>query len=261
MEIDRYEKLKEIIKSETAKNEVVELVENVIGIFLKDPVAAIKTIKQFKELPSTLRMGLYWEHFFEYLINVYDYDNQSGMIYDNNMKKFSELLADQTPNSESGYEGNIIQLRENAKRIIKLIDDASTIQKSVYYANLTRAALNDRISRAKFFKLCNCIKFLTEEDLLFFIDDIQIMKAGTITEDRESIDDFRAVGLLLEVDGGFSYTQRAFDLYNFGLKYDEKSLACENIQSRLVLTETKSEDIEKLFSVSDSTLNIGRNGQ
>ena len=38
--------------------------------------------------------------------------------------------------------------------------------------------------------------------------------------DDEYIDDFRALGLMKDVDGGFAYTERAFKLVKYSLDYD-----------------------------------------
>ena len=156
-------------------------------------------------------------------------------------------MANQIPNEEAGYEGKPKELVENAKRLIKLLDETGTIQKSVYYANLTRAALNDEIDVGKFFKLCNCIRNIIEEDLKFLIYDIQSQGEKTITDDRETIDDFRSVGLIKEVDGGFAYTLRAFELLKYGLMYEQRFDIPNTIQERLMMTTLSPKNINKLF--------------
>ncbi len=193
-----------------------------------------------------------------YLLHVYDYDEKNGNISDCNKRKLAELLAEDTPNLEAGYMGNLNMLRENSKRIVKLIDDAGTIQKSIYYANLTRATLNDCIDRNKFFKLCNCVRILTEEDLSFLANDVQKTGTSTIEGDKEFIDDFRAVGLLIEVEGGFAYTLRAFELLKYCLAYEGTVSIPGDIQRRMVMSAMKLEDIEKAVSGDTIVLNGGK---
>ena len=232
-----------------------DFLENVIGIFYVDPNAAIDMALQLKNFPSTIRDGIFCETLWHYLTNVYDIDDNGKRINKNKLK-ISEMLARQSPNEEAGYEGNPENLRENVKRLIKMIDGASTIQKAYYYANLTRAALNEYITRNKFFKLCKCIDHLTEEDLIFLTEDIQKTGNTTIKEDRDNIDDFRAVGLMVEVEGGFAYTLRAFELLKYGLKYEEIIHIPDEIQSRMIVGTVGKSRIENMFKVEDGTLSF-----
>ena len=243
--------------SETVKNEAADFIENAIGVVTMDPVAAKELIKEIWTIPSRIRDGIYWENFAAYLLHVYDYDNTTGALIDHNKRKLAEMLAEETPNSKAGYEGHLEKLRENSKRLVKLIDDAGTIQKAIYYANLTRAALNGMITRDKFFKLCNCVRSLTEEDLLFFSEHIQRIRTSTIEDDEGYIDDFRAVGLMKEVEGGFAYTLRAFELLKYCMKYEEAVQIPADIQDRIVMSAIKWEDIDKAINVDGETLTIG----
>lgn len=250
--------MNELISSETIKAETSELVENAIGVFMKDPLSAKNAIVQLLHLPSTIRDGIFWENFLQYLLHVYEYDEATGHFSEDLGRKLAEMLAEETPNEDANYQGDKNRLRENAKRLVKLIDDAGTTQKAVYYANITRAALNKFISRDKFFKLCNCVRNLTEEDLLFFTSDIQKTGTDTIKDDRDNLDDFRAVGLLMEVEEGFSYTRRAFELLKFGLKYEESIVIPESIQSRMTVGTISRGEIDKMFHVEGHALRIGK---
>ncbi|SFP39538.1 hypothetical protein SAMN04487928_101231 [Butyrivibrio proteoclasticus] len=245
------DEIKKIVKSDTIIVEAGTFVENAIGVFTKDPAAILATVQQIRSLPFTIRDGIFWENFYAFLTHVYDFDENTGTLRDHNRKKLAELLAEQTPNEEAEYEGSPDKLRENAKRLIKLIDDASTVQKAVYYANLARAALNMKITRNLFFKLCNCVRYLTEEDLIFLIDDIQKTGTATIEDDRDTIDDFRAVGILMEVDGGFSYTQRAIDLVKFGLMYEKDVKILGEVQQRQMTGTVSDVDVAKMFKFND----------
>ena len=247
-----------LIESETIKQEVTSFTENAIGAFLLDPVDLYKVIKNIWSMHSRIRDGIYWENFGAYLFHVYDFDEKKKRFINNNKKKLAEMLAEDTPNQEAGYKGNPERLRENAKRLVILLDDAGTKQKAIYYANLTRAALNNSISRDKFFKLCKCVSDLTEEDICFFIKNIQQIRTNTIKKDEEFIDDFRSVGLLKEVNGGFAYTQRAFELLKFGLKYEEENVKIpEEIPERMMVGPARLAGINDV-KVDYETLAIKR---
>ncbi len=224
-----------VLKSKKIKNEEKQFLENAIGVLMKDPVAIIKSLEEMKSLPSRLRDAIYCENFETYMYHVYDYNNENPLMANKYKKKLSEMLAEETPNHDAEYAGNPDRLRENAKRLVKLLDDAGTAQKSIYYANLTRAVLNDLITRDKFFKLCKCISELTEEDICLFIDLIQKTGNATIKGDMDYIDDFRSLGLLKEVFDGFVYTRRAFELLKYGLKYEEDIKIPDEIQERIMV--------------------------
>lgn len=66
---------------------------------------------------------------------MYDIDD-AGRIRCSHKKKLAEMLTEQLPNEDAGYEGDTDKLSENAKRLVKIIDDAGTIQKTIYYSKL-----------------------------------------------------------------------------------------------------------------------------
>lgn len=246
------EKLGLILGSEAVNAEIETVVENAVGIMTGDLMAGKNLIRQVFTAPARIRDGIYLECFMAYLLCVYEYNGKTKEFIDNNKRKLAEMLAEVTPNPEAEYEGNPRVLKENAKRIVKLIDEAGTIQKAIYYANLTRAALNGHITRNQFFKLSNCVRSLTDEDLLFFEGHIQKLGTGTITDDYDFIDDYRSVGLLKEVKDGFSYTQRAFELLKYGLKYEDTVIIPADIQRRMMASFP--ETWNGGFEVHDGTL-------
>ena len=245
-----------ILGSNVVQEHGDEVLESVIGLLSRDPIAILSSLVKLRKLTLTIRDAIFLENFQNYLIRLYDIDD-AGSINNKCNEKFASLLAEQSPNEEAGYEGDPDRLHENAKRIVKLIDDASTIQKSIYYANLTRAAIDGYINRAQFFKLCNCVRNLTDEDLEYLAIDIQKRWTSTITEDNGLIDDFRAVGLMKEVNEGFSYSKRAFELLKYGLKYEENIQIPNDIQDRMVIGSISEKSIDDLFHVEGETLKLG----
>ena len=87
--------------------------------------------------------------------------------------------------------------------------------------------------------------------------DIQKRRTSTITEDNGLIDDFRAVGLMKEVNEGFSYSKRAFELLKYGLKYEENIQIPNDIQDRMMIGSISSKSIDDSFHVEGETLKIG----
>lgn len=66
---------------------------------------------------------------------------------------------------------------------------------------------------------------LMEEDLLFLREDIREKK---ISGGTDYIDDYRGLGLMCEVDGGFCYSRKVFQLLKYALSYER------NIHSRKI---------------------------
>ena len=198
------------------KSTAYSLTEDVIGILVRDPMAAIRLLKDLKDAPSSIRDAVFLEHFSIFLTNAVP--NDAKERHDKNLNSLVELLAEYSPNETAGYNGDPEKLYEYAKRIIKIIDDCGTKEKSLYIANLSRAVYSGLIDTYKFFKFSHCILNLTQEDLIILQKRIS---KDIIEQDEEFIDDFRALGLMFEVAGGYQYTRRAYELVKFALDYEK----------------------------------------
>ncbi|SFL48873.1 hypothetical protein SAMN05216390_13418 [Lachnospiraceae bacterium KH1T2] len=224
-----FKKINNIISSDAARDTSNELIKNAIGALMKDPVAFLELVKQSKLVPSMLRDAIFMECFQVFLLNSYDFDEYKQEFVDDNMTSFAVALAEVSPNEESGYKGDLDKLNEYAKRIIKIIDDCGTIQKSFYIACLARAVRSKKIDANKFFKLSHCIRNLTEEDLLLLNKSVS---TDVVDSEEDYIDDFRALGLMRDVAGGFIYTKRAFELKKYALDYECKVDIPDKFQER-----------------------------
>lgn len=188
-----------------------------------DILAVGKLIKDFWGSPYFIREALFWHNFTTYLENSFADEEE--------LRKLSAKLAE---------GGNA---EEAAKRVIKIIDDVGTRQKAIYISNLTRAFCMDRIDVNLFFKLSQCVVRLTDEDLKFLCESVV---PGTITEDKEYIDNFRSCGLMKEVSGGFVYTERAYKLKEFALWYGH-DVQIPEIPERQIMEPMSKEEIDKMF--------------
>ena len=249
MEIGKIiENSKGIVMSDSIKDVAVELVEDLIGVLQKSPVESLKLFYDIKNANSKIRDGIFLECFLVFLLNSAEYDVKKQEFVNLKMDSFVKMLAESSPNYESGYQGNPELLNEYAKRIIKIIDDCGTIQKSYYIACLARAVRYKRIDVNKFFKLSHCVRNLTEEDLFFLSNNLT---DKIISEDEEYIDDFKSLGLMKDVEGGFAYTGRAFDLRNYALNYEAHPLIPNSLPKRYMPSTSASIDekeIDRLFS-------------
>lgn len=239
--------VKNLISSETIKDATRELYQNIVDSFSLDPVAVIALIKEGKNFPSTVRDGIFFECFESYILCLNGYDSRKKEFIENNLKKLAVSLAEASPNEVAGYAGDNNRLREYSKRLIKLIDDCGTIQEAIYLANISRAMANKEISRRLFFKLGQCIRMLTEEDIIFLSENI---KEGIISNDSDYIDDFRGLGLMYEVDGGYAYSKRAFLFLKYALDYEGSVRIPKKFPERNMWTTASDDDIDKIISGS-----------
>lgn len=224
--------IQNITKNEAIKENGKTMLEDLASAILEGDVIALgRLIKCVFKSPYFIREQIFWQNFIEYLDNACADEEQ--------LRKLSEKLAE---------DGDSF---ENAKRIIKIIDDAGTRKKSLYISNLTRACCMELISLSKFFKLSQCINRLTDEDLDFLSNNISRKRIDT---DEEYIDDFRNCGLLKEVAGGFVYTKRAYELKKYSLRYDQDVKIPEiperQMQSDLTLEDVADGDIDAIINGS-----------
>ena len=253
---------KGIIKSDTAKEFLSGIYSDAIGALTGDPASFISLYNDLKSLPSAIRDGIFLECFQVFLLNAYEYDVQKQEFVKDSLYSFSKALAEASPNEEADYDGFPDKLTEYAKRIIKLIDDCGTIQKAYYLSCLSRAIMNKingdpKMDTRMYFKLAQCIRNLTEEDLEFLKKTIQV---GIITEDEDYIDDYVALGLLKGVNGGYEYTERAFYLKKYALDYEHKVDIPEEYSERAKPNEIQTiplEGIDKLFEKDNDSRNQG----
>lgn len=239
------DKVKNTVLSETAKTTSRELYDNVLGVLSMDPLAALDLIKSVKDLPSTIRDGIFFECFEIFILNLNEYDFQKKEFVEDNLKAMAIALAEVSPNEEAGYQGDPDRLNEYSKRIVKLIDDCGTVQKAFYLANISRAFAKHEIDKKLFFKLGQCIRMLTEEDLFFLSNHVS---EGIISEDEDYIDDFRSLGLMYEVDAGFAYSKRAFQLSKYALNYERNISIPEKFPERNIMMAITEEDIDEIVN-------------
>lgn len=238
--------IKETLISDTSKSIGKEIANDIYDTWSLDPRAAKNLIETLKNLRTSVRDGIFYECFETYLLNLNEYDSNKKIFIEDNLRKMAERLAEVSPNEESGYVGGPVKLRDYAKRIVKLIDDCGTNQKAFYIANISRAFVNKFINKAQFFKLAHCIRMLTEEDLLFLASNVC---ESIISEEAEYLDDFRGLGLMYEANGGFAYSERAFLLLKYALRYEENIKMPETFPNRNIISTASVEEVNEYLKL------------
>lgn len=114
--------------------------------------------------------------------------------------------------------------------IIKAIDDVESDEKARFLANLTQSVINSEITVENYFRVIHTSKQLIREDLEFLSKKIT---KETFLE-NEHLDDYLVNGLIRQVDGGYVYTDRAWDIVEFGISRGHKIDRPDKIKEREV---------------------------
>ena len=112
--------------------------------------------------------------------------------------------------------------------IIKAIDDVESDEKARCLANLTQSVINSEITVENYFRVIHTSKQLIREDLEFLSRNITKEKFL----DNEHLDDYLVNGLIRQVDGGYVYTDRAWDIVEFGICRGHKVDRPKQIEER-----------------------------
>ncbi len=97
--------------------------------------------------------------------------------------------------------------------IIKAIDDVESDEKARCLANLTQSLINDKITVENYFRAIHTLKQLIRADLDFLSRNI----TKETFLDNEHEDDYLVNGLIRQVNGGYVYTNRAWDIVEHGV--------------------------------------------
>lgn len=127
---------------------------------------------------------------------------EEGNFNDSQLRKFSEKL-EEVGNKE-----------EYALMILNAIDSIESKCKARCIANITQSVVWNQIDVRKYLRLVHTLKLLIEEDLMYLDRNIR----DGIILDVENLDDFLTYGILRPVNGGYTYTERAHDIVEHGLR-------------------------------------------
>lgn len=100
-----------------------------------------------------------------------------------------------------------------ALTLVKAIDDIDSELKARCLSNLTQSVINSEIDINKYFRLMHATKWLVKEDFEYISRNI----SGVTLVGDEHLDDYLTAGIMREVDGGYVYTERAWDLCQYGI--------------------------------------------
>lgn len=202
------------------------VMEILVSFITKDPAVFIKEIKRIISTPTSIKDALFWNNFLNFL--------SEGRFSYEMLRKFSEKLEE---------EGDS---RSSAIKIVESISKIDEPIKARYIANLTQSLINGQIDRLNYFRLINTINSLIGDDLQYIADNIE--HSGTILNDKH-IDDFVSAGIMRNVEGGYYYTERAYDLVEFGIRKGHNIKRPSHIPDRMIFsTETENIIFDDYFT-------------
>lgn len=222
-----------LLQSKEFKNNSKDFTKKLISASTGDIVATAEALHFILKSPMFFREQLFWEKFSMFLNGVF--------IGEEDKLKLSEIFAD---NEEK---------EEYSRRIIKVIDDIDSLEKTKIIINLTRSLLLEFINKSDYYRLINVVKLTMIEDLKYLNRNIR----KTNLKNDIHIQFLEQNNLVIQtvISGGdfnnasddneYEFTQLAHMLDKFGLDYsnEEKykysepinSLSSESIQRSKII--------------------------
>lgn len=131
-----------------------EMVDNMIGMLMFDPIAYKNSAKQIFKMPLLIKDAYYWSKFHLFVIGVKNAEKELGQGV-----KLSNKLFD-TPKNK----------RQNGMRLLGYIDKADSDQKINYYINATKSLLLGLIDNTDYFRIMKALMETLNEDLEYLAD-------------------------------------------------------------------------------------------
>ena len=186
--------------------------ESIIGFIKGDPVAVSSCLTEIASDAGRISDALFWNNFKNFL-RYGDFDISK-------LRKLSEKLEDY---------GNKDDM---ATRIVKTINDIEGEETARCLANLSQSVINGDITVDNYFRLIHTLRQLIPEDLSYIAQNI--CKGKFL--DNPYLDDYIASGIIREADGGYIYSERAWDLVEHGISRGHHLNRPDKIEPRAVFS-------------------------
>ena len=188
----------------------VDFGKNVIGL-----------IRQMKSIPDRIL----WNNLYLFL--------QEGNFNDEILRKLAARLE------ESGDK------QENAIRIIYTINRIDDPRKAKFISWLTLSVIDQRINFDHYFRLIKAIENLVFADLMYLSRNVENVR---IEPDDFHIDEFLANGLIYSINGGFAYTDKAYDIIEYGVRRGQSIRRPKEKPERQIVEVATEDDINEVLN-------------
>ena len=185
------------IGTELKNNTKTTLLEALINCFIQDSVDFGKNIIELLHQTKSIPDMILWNNFYLFL--------QEGKFDYDILRKLAVKLE------ESGNK------KENATTIVYTVSWIDDPRKAKYISWLTLSVIDNGsdMDFDKYFRLVKAIENFIYADLVYLSENVENV---TIDLNNSHIDDFLANGMIYRIDGGFAYTDKAYDLVEYGIK-------------------------------------------
>lgn len=135
--------------------------------------------------------------------------------------------------------------KENANRIIYAINRIDDSRKAKFISWLTLSLIHRQIEFDVYFRLIKKVDNLVYEDLIYLSEQIENVK---IDPEDKHIDEFLSNGLIYSVEGGFAYSDTAYDLIEYGIQRGHSVRRPDKKIERQVLEAADDIDFDKFWN-------------
>ncbi len=188
------------------------ILDMVIDVLFGGPTDKLKMLSEVLLKDGRIGDLIFWNNFIVFL--------KEGNFDVIKLRKLSEKLEEHGNTKSYGIA------------IIKAIDDVESEEKARCLANLTQSVINSQVTVENYFRLVHTLKQLIRDDFEFLSENISKAKFFS----NEHLDDYLITGLIREVDGGYVYTERAWDLVEFGILRGHKIERPDKIEEREIFS-------------------------
>ena len=208
------------IGTELKNNTKTTLLEALINCFIQDSVDFGKNIIELLHQTRSIPDMILWNNFYLFL--------QEGKFNYDVLRKLAVKLEE---------SGNKI---ENATSIVYTINRIDDPRKAKYISWLTLSVIDNDMEFDKYFRLVKAVENFVYADLVYLSENVENV---TIDSNNSHIDDFLANGMIYRIDGGFAYTDKAYDLVEYGIMRGHSVRRPEEKPERQILEMATDDDV------------------
>ena len=165
-----------------------------------------------------------WNNFYLFL--------QEGNFNYDILRRLAERLE------ESGNK------QENATNIVYAINRIDDQRKAKYLSWLTLSLINNDIDFDDYFRLIKAVENLVYADLICLSNNVEKIR---IDLKDAHIDDFLSNGLIYSIDGGYAYSDKAYNLVEYGIRRGDKIRRPEVAPGRQIFSVMQDDEMDKMF--------------
>lgn len=203
----------------------ITLLEALINCFVRNPVDFGKNIIELMHQTKSIPDMILWNNFYLFL--------QEGNFDYDILRKLAVKLE------ESGNK------QENAACIVYTLNRIDDPRKAKYISWLTLSVIDKDLGFDKYFCLIKTIENLVYTDLIYLSENVE----NVIIDSNDShIDDFLANGLIYSIDGGFAYTDKSYNLVEYGIRRGHSIRRPKEKPERQVLAMATNDDIDEVLN-------------